>query len=142
MSFKNKQVILKSFVGKGNLPTAEHFEVRDGPSPDLKDGEIRLQTLYLSVDPYMRGRMNPGQSYVPHFVPGDPLSGSGVGRVVESKNPSYSVGEILTSQKNLHGHSNYLLFLMQQQLKTIRKLIPRSQPISSQQQLDGSECLA
>jgi len=103
----NKRVVLVSFVGKGNQPTPAHFAVRDHKDfnepahPPLEDGQIRLQTLYLSVDPYMRGRMNQDKSYVDPFVPGQPMCGSGVGRIVESKNPSYAVGDILTSQKRL-----------------------------------------
>eukprot|EP00005_Dracoamoeba_jomungandri_P008529 CAMPEP_0174267138 /NCGR_PEP_ID=MMETSP0439-20130205/32600_1 /TAXON_ID=0 /ORGANISM="Stereomyxa ramosa, Strain Chinc5" /LENGTH=332 /DNA_ID=CAMNT_0015354475 /DNA_START=41 /DNA_END=1035 /DNA_ORIENTATION=- len=98
---QNRKVVLKSFVGKGNEPTLEHFEVLDEETVDLKDGEVRLQTLYLSVDPYMRGRMNDTKSYIPPFKVGQPLEGSGVGKVIETKNDNYKVGDVLTSQKHL-----------------------------------------
>jgi len=92
---------VKSYVGKGNQPTEDHFELRGCDNPVLKEGEIRLETLYVSVDPYMRGRLNHpgGSSYIPPFELDKPMNGSGVGRVVETRNSKYSVGEILTSQK-------------------------------------------
>jgi len=98
---KNEGVVLNRYVGRGNTPDESHFEIKEFEDSALNDGEIRLQTLYVSVDPYMRGRMNPGKSYVPPFEIGQPLNGSGVGRVIESKNPKYSVGDVLTSQKKL-----------------------------------------
>jgi len=92
---------VKSYVGKGNQPTESHFELRNCEHPVLREGEIRLQTLYVSVDPYMRGRLNEGKSYIAPFELNKPMNGSGVGRVVETRNSQYSVGEILTSQKTL-----------------------------------------
>jgi len=97
----NKKLVLASYVGKGNQPTESHFALKEFEDPPLADGEIRLQTLYLSVDPYMRMRMNPDKSYAPPFAVGEALQGSGCGKVIESKNPKYAVGDILTSQKKL-----------------------------------------
>jgi len=97
----NKKLVLASYVGKGNQPTESHFAVKEFDDPPLADGEIRLQTLYLSVDPYMRMRMNPDKSYAPPFVVGEALQGSGCGKVIESKNPKYKAGDVLTSQKKL-----------------------------------------
>ena len=103
MSDSNLEVVLTEYVGKGNKPEAKHFLVQDAKdrNVELKDGEVRLETLYLSVDPYMRGRMNPDKSYAPPFTVGNPLNGSGCGRVTESKNGDYQVGDLLTSQKSL-----------------------------------------
>jgi len=110
---QNKKVIFKSYVGKGNHPTKEHFGIIECPNPPLKDGEIRLQTLYLSVDPYMRFRMNQSGDVTKSnpYVPGEPLLGMGVGRVIESKNPTYHVGDMLTTQKKLeYPYELYVVF--------------------------------
>jgi len=92
---------LDSIVGRGNHPNESHFSLKEIPDEPLADGEIRLQTLYLSVDPYMRGRMNGVKTYVEPFVVGEALNGSGCGKVIESKNDKYKVGDIITSQKKL-----------------------------------------
>lgn len=108
---KNRAVVLKSYVGKGNKPTKDHFQVIEAETPVLQEGEILLQTLYVSVDPYMRMRMNPGKSYLEPFQEGKPLNGSGVGVVKESKNPKYVAGDVLTSQKRLAWpFQNYVVF--------------------------------
>ena len=52
--------------------------------PDPAPGEVLVRNIYMSVDPYMRGRMNEGKSYVPRFEVGEPLEGGAVGRVIES----------------------------------------------------------
>ena len=49
------------------MPTADNFELRDVTLPELGDGHVRVKNLWLSVDPYMRGRMNDVKSYVPPF---------------------------------------------------------------------------
>lgn len=98
---KNIEVVLKAYVGKGNFPTADHFEVRECPTPTAGEEEIVLQTLYLSVDPYMRMRMNKEKSYAPPYALNKPCCGSGCGRVVESRNAKYQVGDLLTSQLSL-----------------------------------------
>jgi NADPH-dependent curcumin reductase CurA len=97
----NRAVTLKSYVGKGNIPNESHIEIVDKGYPDLKDGEVRLQTLYISVDPYFRGKMNSEKSYTSPFTLGESISGSGVGKVIETKNHDYHVGDIITSQKQL-----------------------------------------
>ncbi len=61
MAAENSEVVIASYVGKGNQPTAAHFRFQPCALPPLQPGEIRLQTLFLSVDPYMRGRLNPGK---------------------------------------------------------------------------------
>jgi NADPH-dependent curcumin reductase CurA len=99
----NREVVLAEYVGKGNLPEPRHFKIQDSNDRNLplNEGEIRLKTLFLSVDPYMRGRMNNVQSYVSPFQLEKPLSGSGAGEVIETKNDQYKVGDVLTSQKDL-----------------------------------------
>jgi NADPH-dependent curcumin reductase CurA len=75
------------------LPTMENFELKALPSPELQDGWIRVENKWLSVDPYMRGRMNDVKSYVPPFEVGAPLEGGAVGKVIESRSPHFREGE-------------------------------------------------
>ena len=75
------------------LPTAENFEFKDVPHSDLQDGQLRVRNSWLSVDPYMRGRMNDVKSYVPPFQIGEPLQGGAVGEVIESKADGYAPGD-------------------------------------------------
>jgi NADPH-dependent curcumin reductase CurA len=75
------------------LPTMDNFELKELPSPELQDGWVRVENKFLSVDPYMRGRMNDVKSYVPPFEVGAPLEGGAVGKVVESRSPHFREGE-------------------------------------------------
>lgn len=65
--------------------------------PDPAPGEVLVQNLYISVDPYMRGRMNEGKSYVPQFEVGQPLEGGAVGRVIASRDEKLPVGTTVFS---------------------------------------------
>jgi NADPH-dependent curcumin reductase CurA len=75
------------------MPTPDNFELKEIPSVELEDGWIRVENKWLSVDPYMRGRMNDVKSYVPPFEVGAPLEGGAVGKVVESRSPHFKEGE-------------------------------------------------
>ncbi|HET6169813.1 MAG TPA: NADP-dependent oxidoreductase [Terracidiphilus sp.] len=65
--------------------------------PDPSPGEVLVENLFMSVDPYMRGRMNEGKSYVPQFEIGKPLEGSAVGRVIASRDERLPVGTFVLS---------------------------------------------
>ena len=73
-------------------PTADNFELKAVDLPPLGDGMIRLRNRWLSVDPYMRGRMNDVKSYVPAFKLGEPMDGGAVGEVVESNADGFRSG--------------------------------------------------
>lgn len=75
------------------LPTTDNFELAEFDMPAVKDGQFLVQNEWLSVDPYMRGRMREGKSYVAPFELGKPMEGGCVGKVVESKHPKFSVGD-------------------------------------------------
>src|SRR3954469_20904562 len=75
------------------LPTMENFALEEAPLPELQDGWARVENEWLSVDPYMRGRMNDVKSYVPPFALGEPMQGGAVGKVVESRSPNLAVGD-------------------------------------------------
>src|SRR5687767_611676 len=75
------------------MPTMDNFELKEAPLGELQDGWIRVENKWLSVDPYMRGRMNDVKSYVPPFQIGEPMQGGAVGKVVESRSPALAVGD-------------------------------------------------
>jgi NADPH-dependent curcumin reductase CurA len=75
------------------MPTDENFELREIDLPELQDGWIRVENQWLSVDPYMRGRMNDVKSYVPPFQVGVPMDGGAVGKVAESRSPHFQAGD-------------------------------------------------
>ncbi len=75
------------------LPNIANFELKETALPELQDGWVRVENKYLSVDPYMRGRMNDVKSYVPPFQVGEPMDGGAVGTVVESRSPNFREGE-------------------------------------------------
>jgi NADPH-dependent curcumin reductase CurA len=77
------------------LPTLANFELKEVELPDLEEGWIRVENKWLSVDPYMRGRMNDVKSYVPPVQVGAPMEGGAVGKVVESRSPHFREGEIV-----------------------------------------------
>ena len=77
------------------MPTADNFELKPVDLPSVGEGMIRVRNQWLSVDPYMRGRMNDAKSYVPPFQIGQPLEGGAVGEVVESKADGFAPGDLV-----------------------------------------------
>ena len=77
------------------LPTGKHCALKDVDLPPLADGQMRVRNLWLSVDPYMRGRMNDVKSYVPPFALNEPMDGGAIGEVVESKAEGFKVGDLV-----------------------------------------------
>src|SRR4051812_42908964 len=76
----------------------EDFRLESLPMPVPKDGEVLVKNLWLSLDPYMRGRISDAKSYVPPVAIGGLMVGQTVGEVVESKSPGFKAGEhVLTS---------------------------------------------
>jgi NADPH-dependent curcumin reductase CurA len=74
-------------------PVPEDFALKPFDLPELSEGMVRVRNLWLSVDPYMRGRMNDVKSYVPPFQIDAPMEGGAVGEVVESNDPAFSPGD-------------------------------------------------
>jgi NADPH-dependent curcumin reductase CurA len=79
------------------LPTAENFSLVTTELSALPDQQVLVRNLFMSVDPYMRGRMNEGPSYVPAFEIGKVLEGGAVGEVMESRSPQFKPGDVVTS---------------------------------------------
>lgn len=91
-----KAVYLTSYPT--GMPDVRHFAIRENALPPLKDGEILMRTVWMSVDPYMRGRMRPDvKSYVPPFSLDQPLDGGAVSEVVASKNGSFRSGDYVVA---------------------------------------------
>ena len=76
-------------------PKVSDFATVDEPAPVPGDGEMLLRTIYLSLDPYMRGRMNDVKSYVPPIRIGQTMEGGAVSVVEESRHPEFSVGDVV-----------------------------------------------
>src|ERR1700730_8780309 len=91
---KNKQILLAS--RPAGMPTLDNFSIVDAEVPEPKDGEGLLQTRFLSVDPYMRGRMRDQRSYVPPFALNEVIVGGVVAEVIESRAPAFQPGDIVT----------------------------------------------
>jgi len=79
------------------MPTAENFTLASVELAPLVAAQVLVRNLFMSVDPYMRGRMNLGPSYVPPFGLGQPLEGGAVGEVLESRSDKFKPGDIVTS---------------------------------------------
>ncbi|WP_104137080.1 NADP-dependent oxidoreductase [Cryobacterium sp. Y62] len=79
-------------------PTAADFRIVTVDLPDVAPGQVRVANEFISVDPYMRGRMNDVKSYIPPFVLGETMTGGAVGRVVASASDAFAVGDMVTHQ--------------------------------------------
>ena len=79
------------------MPTPANFSLTQTKLEPLQAGQVLVRNLYMSVDPYMRGRMNGGKSYVPPFELDRSMSGGAVGEVVESHAPAFKPGDVVTS---------------------------------------------
>ena len=88
---KSRQIELKS--RPDGVPTEANFQLGEETLSPIADGEFLVQNEWMSVDPYMRGRMNDSDSYVPPFQIGKPLEGGCVGKVIASLNADFAVGE-------------------------------------------------
>jgi NADPH-dependent curcumin reductase CurA len=87
----NKQVLLAS--RPQGEPSVANFRIVDAPLPPLSEGQVRVRHHFLSLDPYMRGRMNEGKSYAQPQPLGQVMIGGTVGEVVESRHPGYQAGD-------------------------------------------------
>ena len=106
------------------MPKESDLRLVEMPVAALRDGEVLLRALYLSVDPYMRGRMNAAKSYAPCVEIGELMVGGGVARVIESKNPGYAVGDVVILQM---GWQEYAV----SNGEGLRKIDPQLAPVST-----------
>ncbi len=76
-------------------PTSSNFKISTAELSAIEEGEFLVKNRWMSVDPYMRGRMKEGDSYVPAFKIGEPLEGGCIGEVVESRHEKFHQGEMV-----------------------------------------------
>jgi NADPH-dependent curcumin reductase len=105
-------------------PTAADFSIVDSPMPIVQDGEVLRRTIYLSLDPYMRGRMNEARSYATPVAIGDVMVGGTVSEVMESRAPGLTEGDLVVSMDGWQQYAS-------SPRTGLRKLDPRVAPIST-----------
>lgn len=86
-------------------PTAANFRIEQAPLPALRNGQVLLRNRWLSLDPYMRGRMNAGRSYVAPIEVGEVMDGGTVSEVVESLHPAWSPGDLVLAHAGWQTHA-------------------------------------
>ena len=118
----NRQVLLSS--RPNGKPTKNNFLINHASIPSPKDGEVLIKTIYLSLDPYMRGRMNSGKSYANPQEIGQVMIGGTVGKVIDSKNSDYIKGDFV------FGYGGWQEFWLQNG-SDLRKLDQKLAPIST-----------
>ena len=106
------------------LPTSQNFQFVDSEVPQPNDGEVLVRTLYISVDPYLRGRMREGRSYVAPFEIGDVITSGVVGQVAESRAQGFATGDIVT------GMLGWRLYNIAKPAE-IRKVDPKIAPVTT-----------
>ena len=90
MSISSREIRLAARPDGEPKPT--DFELAEVELPEPADGQVLVRNTYMSVDPYMRGRMNDAKSYVPPFALGEAMDGGAVGEVVESRADGLNAG--------------------------------------------------
>jgi NADPH-dependent curcumin reductase CurA len=118
----NRQIVLRSRpVG---MPKPSDFDLVESPRPTPKDGEVLTRTIYLSLDPYMRGRISGARSYAQSVEPGQVIVGGTVGEVLESRHPAVARGDLVLGYDGWQSHAV-------SKGGALRKLDPKQAPIST-----------
>lgn len=91
----NKQWIVKS--RPQGEPDFKNFDLVESKLPPVNEGQVLLRTIYLSLDPYMRGRLNEGASYAEAVKLGDVMCGETIAEVIESKSEAFKSGDLVLS---------------------------------------------
>jgi NADPH-dependent curcumin reductase len=115
------QVLFKS--RPEGTPTVDNFEVVERELPPLGEGEVLRRTLWLSVDPYMRGRMSTAKSYAEPAKLGEPMVGQTVSEVLASNDPRFAPGDFVLGFDGWQSHASG-------ESKGLRKLDPKHGPVS------------
>jgi len=118
----SRQIVLRRHpVG---MPTPGDFDLIESPAPSPKDGEVLCRTIYLSLDPYMRGRISGTRSYAASVEPGQVIVGGTVGEVLESKHPALARGDVVLGYDGWQSHAV-------SKAAGLRKLDPKQAPVST-----------
>jgi NADPH-dependent curcumin reductase CurA len=99
----NQRIVLAS--RPNGAPTPENFRLEREALPDLEEGQVQLRTLYLSLDPYMRGRMSDAPSYADPVAIDAVMEGGAVSVVEQSRNPRFKPGDRVVGQTGWQTHS-------------------------------------
>jgi NADPH-dependent curcumin reductase CurA len=122
MEKKNRVIILVR--RPDGIPNEEDFKLIETDIPECSSGMVLIKTIYLSVDPYMRGRMSGIRTYISPYELGEPITGGIVGEIIESKSPEFKIGDIVTGDLSW---SDYNVA----DVKKLRKVDPNVAPIST-----------
>ena len=118
----NKRITLAA--RPSGMPKPSDFKLVESPIPEPGSGEMLIRMLYVSVDPYMRGRMNDVKSYAPPVQIGEVMGAGAVGKVVASHNPQFQPGDAV---EGFFGWQEYAI----SDGNGVRKLDPKLAPIST-----------
>ena len=118
----NRRIVLAS--RPEGAPQLSDFRLEEGAAPQPRDGEVLLRTLWLSLDPYMRGRMSAARSYAKPVEVGEPMVGGTVNEVVESRHTGFKPGDIVL------GYSGWQDYAAANGA-SLRKLDPARAPLST-----------
>jgi NADPH-dependent curcumin reductase CurA len=118
----NRKIVLAS--RPEGAPQSSNFRLEESPAPQPGEGEMLLRTLWLSLDPYMRGRMSAARSYAKPVEVGEPMVGGTVNEVVDSRHPGFKPGDIVLSYC---GWQDYAV----SNGAGLRKLDPSRAPVST-----------
>jgi NADPH-dependent curcumin reductase len=99
----NQRIVLVS--RPHGAPTPENFRLERVSLPELADGQVLLKTLYLSLDPYMRGRMSDAPSYAAPVEIDEVMTGGAVSRIEQSRHPEFEVGDLVVGATGWQSHS-------------------------------------
>lgn len=105
-------------------PTARTFALVEVSLPVIDDGEVLCRTLWLSLDPYMRGRISGAKGYSRGVEPGEAMVGECVGEVIESRHPAFEAGEIVVGGGGWRSH-----FALP--ADSLRRVDPKRAPVST-----------
>ena len=118
----NRQIVLAQ--RPQGMPDETHLQLQNAEIPSPGPGEVLVKTIYMSLDPYMRGRMSAAKSYAASVAEGAVMEGATVGEVVESNDDGFAVGDYVLAHG---GWQEYAV----QPAKGIRRLDPAAAPIST-----------
>ncbi len=118
----NRQILLAS--RPDGVPSLDNFRISEAPMPEPGEGEALYRSIYISLDPYMRGRMNAGESYAEPVAVGGVMGGGSVGRVVASNAPGLAEGDYVLGYGAWQDYAAI-------EGKHLRKLDPAAAPIST-----------
>jgi NADPH-dependent curcumin reductase CurA len=108
------------------LPKPSDWSLTSEPVRELADGEVLIQTLYLSLDPAMRGWMNEGKSYIRPVAIGEVMRAGGIGQVIASKSPAFAAGDFVSGST---GVQQYWVGAADDRTAGFQKVDPTAAPL-------------